>query len=60
MKIGKAFCVELSRSINIIDARNAYFKQPTPRKRFVFLCSSPECQAIAKVPITGVGLVRVN
>jgi len=59
MKIFKAYCVELSRSINIVDARNAYFRQSAPRKRFVFLCSSPECQALGKVLISGVNYDKV-
>ena len=59
MKISKAYCVELSRSINIIDARNAFFEQIPPRKRFLFHCSSPECQALGGVVITGVNYDKV-
>lgn len=60
MKIYKAFCVELSRSINIIDARNAYFEQSDPRKRFTFFCSSPECRTHGGVVVTGVNYDKVS
>lgn len=66
MNITKAFCVELGRSINIVDARNAYFAQKVSidepeRKKLTFLCSSPECRSnsIEPVAIIGVNHYRV-
>lgn len=59
MNVTKAFCVELGRSVNITDARNAYFAQDKPRKRFVFHCSSPQCQSKGKVLIIGVNYDKI-
>lgn len=44
MKIFKAYCVELDRVVNIIEASEAFFAQSEPRKRFSFLCSDEKCR----------------
>jgi len=59
MNIDKAFCHELGRSINITEARNEYFRQDLPRKRYTFSCSSPECKGDVDVTIIGVNYDKV-
>lgn len=57
MYIEKAFCIELGRSIDIAEAKIAYFSEldADKRARFHFTCSSPECQALDN-PVTIVGV----
>ncbi len=54
-KISKAYCVEHKRIMDIDDAKEAYFAQAEPRKRFTFLCSDEQCRNLT-IPseITGV------
>lgn len=60
MKIGKAFCRELGRTVDIQEAGICYFSQAQPRTKYSFYCSSPECDAnYNKVEIVGVNYTRV-
>ena len=60
MKIGKAFCRQLGRSIDIEEAGIQYFAQTPPRNKYSFYCSSPECDLRpTKVEILGVNYYRV-
>jgi len=60
MKIGKAYCRELGRSIDIVEAGIHYFAQSQPRNKFTFYCSSPECDRLPiKVEILGANYTRV-
>lgn len=60
MKIGKAYCRELGRTVDIEEAGIHYFAQIQPRDRFSFYCSSPECELMpVKVEILGVNYRRV-
>lgn len=49
-RITRAYCVELGEELTIGGARQAYFNQNQPRRRFVFQCSSPECRMLKVVP----------
>ena len=44
MRIGAAWCVELGRVVDGLQAKAAYFAQPEPRRRFTFLCSNERCR----------------
>ncbi|MBU2732696.1 hypothetical protein [Acidithiobacillus ferridurans] len=57
MRIEKAFCVELGRSLDIEQAREAYFAQKD-RHRFTFLCSDERCRA--SDPENGIRVSGVN
>ncbi|WP_437559488.1 hypothetical protein [Acidithiobacillus sulfuriphilus] len=57
MRIEKAFCVELGKSLDIEQAREAYFAQGK-RRRFTFLCSDERCRA--SDPRIGVRVSGVN
>jgi len=60
IKIGKAYCRELGRSIDIVEAGINYFAQTRPRKKYLFYCSSPECEKrLSKVEILGINYHRV-
>ncbi len=60
MKIGKAFCRDLGRTIDIQEAGINYFAQTLPRKKYSFYCSSPECEKLPiQVEILGVNYRRV-
>jgi len=60
MKIGKAFCRDLGRTIDIQEAGISYFAQTLPRKKYSFYCSSPECEKLpTQVEILGINYSRV-
>lgn len=54
MHIERAYSVELRRVVSIYDARDYYFRQTPPRKRFKFLCSDEKCRETNKTKVTGV------
>ena len=60
LRIDKAFCRELNRSIDIETATIEYFSQQPTRNKFSFYCSSPQCQELhPKVEILGINYHRV-
>ena len=54
MHIGRAFCVEVERIVDIYQARALYFAQELPRRRFQFLCSDDACRGANTTRVTGV------
>jgi hypothetical protein len=54
MQIERAYCVELGRVVDIYEAREFYFRQTPPRKRFQFLCSDKKCREANNTQVTGV------
>ncbi len=54
MHIERAFAVELGRVVDIYEARDCYFAQTPPRRRFNFLCSDELCRATNSTKVTGV------
>jgi hypothetical protein len=54
MHIGRAFCVEAERVVDIYQARAMFFAQEAPRRRFQFLCSDDACRAENATRVTGV------
>lgn len=54
MHIERAYCVELERVVDIYEARDFYFRQTPPRKRFRFLCSDEKCREANATKVTGV------
>lgn len=54
MHIERAYCVELATIVDIYAARDHYFRQAPPRKRFEFLCSDEQCRATKGTKVTGV------
>jgi len=60
LRIDKAFCRELNRSMDIETATIEYFSQQPTRNKFSFYCSSPQCQERdPKVEILGINYHRV-
>lgn len=60
MNIKKAYCDHVSRTIDIVEARNTYLKQDKPRDDFKFYCSSPECEPLTpRVEVTAVNYKNV-
>lgn len=54
MHIERAYCVELGRVVNIYEARDYFFRQAPPRRRFQFLCSDANCRVAKGTKVTGV------
>jgi hypothetical protein len=54
MRIGAAWCVELGRVVDGLQAKAAYFAQPEPRRRFTFLCSNERCRNERSPRVIGV------
>lgn len=54
MHIGRAFCVEAERVVDIYQARALFFAQDVPRRRFQFLCSDDACRGADSTRVTGV------
>ena len=54
MHIGRAFCVEAGRVVDIYQARALFFAQDVPRRRFQFLCSDDKCRRVSAARVTGV------
>ena len=54
MHIGRAFCVETERVVDIYQARALFFAQEVPRRRFQFLCSDDACRRTNATRVTGV------
>jgi hypothetical protein len=54
MHIGRAFCVEAERVVDIYQARALFFAQHEPRRRFQFLCSDAACRVANATRVTGV------
>ena len=54
MHIGRAFCVEAERIVDIYQARALFFAQDVPRRRFQFLCSDDACRGTIATRVTGV------
>lgn len=54
MHIGRAFCVEAGRVVDIYQARALFFAQEIPRRRFQFLCSDDACRGANATRVTGV------
>lgn len=54
MHIERVFCVELGRIVDIYEARDCYFAQTPPRRRFNFLCSDRRCRESNGTKVTGV------
>jgi hypothetical protein len=54
MHIERALCVELSRIVDIYEARDCFFAQAPPRRRFNFLCSDEACRESSGTKVTGV------
>ncbi|MDX1252290.1 MAG: hypothetical protein IDH49_08615 [Gammaproteobacteria bacterium] len=58
MRIERAYCIELKKVVDIIQAQEAFFTQMPPRSRLNFLCSDPDCWQV-KVKVTGVAYDRL-
>lgn len=54
MRVGAAWCVELQRVVDGVQAKAAYFAQAEPRKRFTFLCSNEHCRSEHSPRVIGV------
>lgn len=55
MSIGKAWCEEAGRIVDIVEAHNLYFANPPDRRdRFVFRCPDEECRREMNPLVTGV------
>ena len=54
MHLGRAFCVEAKRVVDIYQARALFFGQEVPRRRFQFLCSDNACRGANATRVTGV------
>lgn len=55
MSIGKAWCEEVRRIVDIVEAHELYFAyQPGQRNRFVFRCPDEECRRELNPLISGV------
>lgn len=54
MHIERAYCVELGRVTDIYEARDHFFSQTPPRRRFRFLCSDEACREANSTKVTGV------
>lgn len=54
MHIGRAFCVEAERVVDIYQARALFFRQEVPRRRYQFLCSDDVCRGTNATRVTGV------
>lgn len=54
MHIGRAFCVEAEKVVDIYQARALFFAQEAPQRRFRFLCSDDACRTTNATRVTGV------
>ena len=54
MHIGRAFCVEAERVVDIYQARALFFAVEAPRRRYKFLCSDDACRGASATRVTGV------
>lgn len=59
MSIPYAYCVELGRMIDIIQARDAYFSNNEPRERFTFLCPDDKCREEFGPEIQGINYDKI-
>lgn len=60
MKIKKAFCEQLGRTVDIVAATDAYLAQEPVRRDLLFFCSSPECERLSpQVQVTAVNYKKV-
>lgn len=54
MHIGRAYCLEAERIVDIYQARALFFAQEVPRRRFHFRCSDDACRGPNATRVTGV------